>query len=89
MTRNYNDFQYKMWRQNIKKLDNYSCRWPGCSNTKGLQVHHIKKWSEFPGLRYHPNNGITLCKNHHNFIKGNEESYCETFFKIISRRIIS
>jgi len=53
---------------------------------KKLQVHHIKRWSEFPGLRYHEHNGITLCRQHHQFIKDNEDAYAETFFKIVSRR---
>ena len=53
---------------------------------KQLQVHHIKRWSEFPGLRFHPQNGITLCKAHHAFIKDNEDAYAETFFKIVSNR---
>lgn len=86
MKRNYNDPEYKKWRNTIKKLDEHTCQWPGCNMKKNLQVHHIKKWSEFPGLRYHPNNGITLCKNHHRFIKNNEDCYAETFFKIISNR---
>jgi hypothetical protein len=53
---------------------------------KKLQVHHIKRWSDFPGLRFHPNNGITLCREHHSFIKDNEDAYAETFFKIVSNR---
>jgi predicted restriction endonuclease len=84
MFRNYQDAQYKQWRQKIKALDKYTCQWPGCQAKKKLQVHHIKKWSEFPGLRYHINNGITLCREHHGFIQHNEDSYAETFFKIIS-----
>jgi hypothetical protein len=37
-------------------------------------------------LRFHPQNGITLCKAHHAFIKDNEDAYAETFFKIVSNR---
>ncbi len=84
--RNYQDPQYKKWRQQVKALDKHTCQWPGCNMKKQLQVHHIKRWTDFPGLRFHPNNGITLCKTHHNFIKNNEDSYAETFFKIISSR---
>ena len=71
--RNYNDPQYKSWRQKIKKRDNYSCRWPGCLSKNKIHAHHIMKWSDYPGLRYHPNNGISLCKIHHDMIKNNED----------------
>lgn len=83
MNRNYNDPQYKQWRQNIKKRDHHTCQWPGCSSKKKLNVHHIYRWSDFPGLRYHPNNGITLCRFHHDNIKGLEDSYSQFFSQII------
>jgi predicted restriction endonuclease len=86
MFRNYKDPQYKQWRKQVKKLDNHTCQWPGCNMKKQLQVHHIKRWSDFPGLRFHPQNGITLCRKHHDFIKNNEDAYAETFFKIVSSR---
>lgn len=86
MRRDYKDPQYKKWRQDIKKLDKYKCQWPGCTKNKTLQVHHIKRWCDHPGLRLHPYNGITLCRQHHDFIKNNEDSYAEMFFKIVSNR---
>lgn len=83
MTRNYNDPAYKLWRKNIYKRDNHTCQWPHCQSHKKLQAHHIQKWSDFPGLRYHPSNGITLCKTHHDLIKNNEESYAPFFLKLL------
>jgi len=82
--RNYNDPQYKLWRQNIKKRDKSTCQWPGCSSKKKIHAHHIMKWSDYPGLRYHPSNGICLCKIHHDLIKNNEESYAPFFLRLIS-----
>jgi len=87
MTRNYQDPLYKQWRSAIRQRDNYTCQWPHCTNKKKLHVHHIKKWADFPGLRYHPNNGILLCKIHHDLIKNDEDSYCGFFTKIISQKL--
>jgi 5-methylcytosine-specific restriction endonuclease McrA len=81
--RNYQDIRYKNWRKQIKVRDKFKCQWPGCVEKKTLHVHHILPWSEYPGLRYHINNGITLCKNHHNFIKNNESSYASFFLKLL------
>ena len=85
MTRNYQDPQYKEWRKKIYARDHHKCQWPGCTNTKKLQAHHIYRWADFPGLRYHPQNGITLCKLHHELIKNDEDSYREFFTKLLTQ----
>ena len=82
--RNYYDPQYSKFRAEVRKRDNYMCRWPACGATRKLQVHHIRRWADFPILRYQPSNGITLCKTHHKLIKGNEDCYIELFTKIIN-----
>ena len=84
MNRNYQDPQYKRWRQSIYKRDKFTCQWPKCGCKVKLNAHHIQKWADFPGLRYHINNGITLCKYHHDLIKGMEEIYAATFLKILA-----
>lgn len=86
MMRNYNDPEYKKWRKKIYARDKYHCQWPGCNRTKGLQAHHILKWSDFPGLRYHLDNGITLCKDHHKFITNNEDGYINFFNQLILQK---
>lgn len=83
MFRNYNDPEYKKWRKNVKKRDKYCCQWPYCSSKQKLHAHHIHRWADYPGLRYHLSNGITLCKYHHEFIKNDENSYIPLFLKII------
>lgn len=82
MLRNFNDPQYKKWRKAVYKRDGFKCQWPGCSVAKKLNAHHIKTWAGFPGLRFEPNNGITLCKDHHKMIQGMEESYAAVFLRI-------
>lgn len=85
--RNYNDPEYKRWRQLIKKRDNNTCQWPHCNSRKKIHAHHIQKWADFPGLRYHPQNGICLCKIHHNMIKDNEENYANFFQTILLNKL--
>lgn len=81
----FGDPNYKKWRQEVYKRDNYSCRWPGCvAKGKGLNAHHIKTWANYPGLRYFVPNGITLCKNHHKMITGMEHYYEAVLLKLAS-----
>lgn len=82
--RNYQDPVYKEWRKKVYARDKHCCRWPGCNKRTGLQAHHIMKWSDFPGLRYEIGNGITLCKQHHKMVTGNEDSYAGSFLRILA-----
>lgn len=84
MRRNFDDPLYKNWRLSVYKRDNWKCQWPGCTKTKKLNAHHIKTWANFPGLRYTVENGITLCKDHHNMIHGNESYYEAILLKLAS-----
>lgn len=86
MFRNYNDPQYKQWRKKVFIRDNYKCQWPHCNLKSKLNAHHIKRWSEFPGLRFITDNGITLCAYHHKMIKNQEDLYAEIFLKIVASK---
>jgi predicted restriction endonuclease len=86
MLRNFNDPQYKLWRKSVYKRDNYKCQWPGCDCNKKLNAHHIKTWSEYPGLRFIVDNGITLCKDHHKMIKNLEHIYEAVFLRIVANK---
>ena len=81
--RNWDDPAYANWRKAIRKRDKRKCQWPGCASRSKLETHHIKKWSQHPALRYSINNGITLCRNCHRKIKGNEEAFEQFFFKLL------
>lgn len=82
--RNYNDPQYKQWRELVYKRDKYQCRWPNCSKKTKLNAHHIKTWANYPSLRFTVHNGITLCKQHHQMIHGMEDIYEAIFLKILA-----
>ena len=86
MNRDYSDPEYKKWREAIRKRDHSKCKWPNCNSSKKIHAHHVMPWSAFPSLRYDINNGICLCKIHHDLIKNNEESYIGLFASILSSK---
>ena len=80
--RNFNDPQYKRWRIKVYCRDKFKCCL--CGSRRGLNVHHIKTWSGFPGLRFVVSNGITLCRRCHKYkVNGNEEEYEGLFTKMV------
>jgi len=52
---------FKEWREKVFERDNYTC-WI-CEEKGGyLHPHHLKKFNDYPKLRFKDNNGLTLCK---------------------------
>lgn len=86
MTRWFKDPSYIKWRKEVYKRDNFTCQWPGCSQKRKLNAHHIRKWADFPGLRFLVDNGITLCFMHHKMIKNMEEIYESVFNRIVASK---
>lgn len=82
--RNLHDPLVKQWRKEVKKRDNFSCRIADNNCDGKLEVHHILRWSEFPELRYQPNNGITLCHYHHPRKVVDEKRLVPTFMELVS-----
>lgn len=85
-------FEYKNWRKLVYERDNYTCEI--CNSNKNyLNCHHIITFasiSETEKLHTYEdylncdalwdiNNGITLCKNCHENIKGREKEFEKTF----------
>ena len=51
---------WKILAKSILKRDNYRCN--KCDSGNKLIVHHIKKWSRYPELRFTPSNLLTVCE---------------------------
>lgn len=56
--------EYKEWRYEVFKRDNYRCVSCG-ANSNTLEAHHILPFAKYKKLRTDINNGVTLCKKHH------------------------
>jgi hypothetical protein len=61
--------EYKDWRLEVYKRDNYTCQCCGDGKGGNLQAHHIENFSNNEELRLELDNGITLCNLCHNFSK--------------------
>ena len=74
---------HREWSRKVKSRDDWKCRISD-QNCKGkIEAHHILGWTEFPGLRYKLNNGITLCHSHHPR-KRNDEKKMSLYFKSLN-----
>ena len=60
--------EMKVWREAVFKRDDWTCQ--ECKR-RGvyLEAHHVKKFSEYPELRFELNNGMTLCRDCHDLTK--------------------
>jgi len=67
--KHYNNLDYKIWREDVFKRDNYTCQRCGIRSKKGTKVvlhpHHIKSYTYYPEIRYDIDNGLTLCVQCH------------------------
>ena len=74
---------YIIWRHEIHKRDNWTCRLKDDTCKGKIEVHHILSFTNYPNLRHDINNGITLCKKHHPRKRKDEDNMREVFQKII------
>ena len=57
-----NNYKYRQWRKSVIDRDKKCVI---CGSKDNLQAHHIQSFSEFPLLRFHIENGITMCERCH------------------------
>ena len=50
------------WSRDVRKRDG-CCQ--ECGSENDLHAHHIKRWKDYPELRYDLGNGVTLCRPCH------------------------
>lgn len=79
-----NNPRYVEWRMKVFARDNFKCRIANKDCSGVLQAHHILRWSEFPELRYKPNNGIALCQVHHPRRRAEEKRLAPMFMGLVS-----
>ena len=76
---------YNIFRSAVRKRDKNRCQFPGCKKA-GREVHHIIKYADSNYLKHEVDNGILLCKDHHEDVKGKEGHYVKTFSDIVLRK---
>ena len=59
-----NTVEYKQWRDECFKRDNYTCQLTGEVGGR-LEVHHIYSYDKHKELRFEVDNGITISKDIH------------------------
>ncbi len=65
--------EYKAWRRAVYRRDGFRCVDCGKQKSGSLEAHHIFRKSLFPHLALEKGNGVTLCKDCHTAIYGQEE----------------
>ena len=63
--RDYTEYYY--WRQKVYERDNYTCICCGYNKGKKLNAHHLNGYNWDKEHRTDVNNGVTLCKDCHDF----------------------
>lgn len=63
-----NRYRSKAWVLAVKTRDGFRC--VECGSQGPLHAHHIKRWKDYPELRFEVSNGLTLCIPCHELAHG-------------------
>ncbi len=67
-----------LWQEVVKKRAGYKCEYPDCRKTEYLNAHHFFSRSR-AATKYDPDNGLSLCAEHHSL--GNRSAHKDPLFK--------
>jgi HNH endonuclease len=73
--------EYKDWRATVYKRDEWTCVQCGYRGKK-IVAHHIKRFADYPELRFDIDNGVTLCRSCHALIENPQRLICQTLEKV-------
>lgn len=88
--RDRNSVESNIWRDQVFRRDNYTCKWCGVTTGKTgslLHPHHIRPYRDNEELRYVVSNGITLCVDCHLKTFGKEELFVEFFSALVANGV--
>lgn len=78
--------EYRDWRTAVLERDNSTCQICEKYTVKPF-VNHIKRYIDFPGLRYNVNNGITLCYScNYGLVNWHEDNWVNYFNENLTKR---
>lgn len=63
--RDRDSIQYKIWRKSVLERDGHRCVIGGIAHGMKLHADHIKRFADYPKLRFEISNGRTLCEDCH------------------------
>jgi endogenous inhibitor of DNA gyrase (YacG/DUF329 family) len=74
-----NSVEFKEWSAKVKEVWDYTCQI--CGERGGrLESNHIKKFADYPELRFETTNGIVLCERCHRERINRHEGEWESYF---------
>lgn len=82
-------WEHRYWSRRVLERDDFTCQI--CKIRGGvLHANHIKKFSDYPELRFEDSNGITLCKScHFGKVNQHEDEWEQTFTNIINKKLVT
>lgn len=88
----FNSAEYREWAAAVRARDGGRCRScdaSGRRNSSRIELHHIIPFSISQDLAFAVDNGITLCREHHNKTRGREHEFAAVFALLIGAPLLA